>query len=115
MGLQGRRIEVLGTVQGVGFRPWIYRIAQTLGIQGQVHNDSRGLTIDAFGSQETLDRFLQLIEATPPPAASIRRMSWTAIPAQDVQAFRITAARRAPHASPPSRRTWGLAWTAWPR
>jgi hydrogenase maturation protein HypF len=93
MGLQGRRIEVLGTVQGVGFRPWIYRIAQTLGVHGQVHNDTRGVTIEAFGSQETLDRFLQLIEATPPPAASIRRMSWTAIPAQDVQAFRITASQ----------------------
>jgi hydrogenase maturation protein HypF len=93
MALEGRRIEVLGTVQGVGFRPWIYRIARTLGIKGQVHNDARGVTIEAFGNQEMLDRFLQLIEASPPPAAAIRRMSWKAIPARDEQAFVIAASQ----------------------
>jgi hydrogenase maturation protein HypF len=93
MGLQGRRIEVLGTVQGVGFRPWIYRIARALGIKGQVHNDGRGVTIDAFGNQEALDRFLQAIEANPPPAAAIRRLSWKAIPAREELAFLIGASQ----------------------
>ena len=37
----GRRIEVGGTVQGVGFRPWVYRIARESGVGGRVWNDSR--------------------------------------------------------------------------
>jgi Acylphosphatase len=49
MALEGRRIEVQGTVQGVGFRPWIYRLARDLGLGGKVHNDARGVTIEAFG------------------------------------------------------------------
>ena len=44
----GRRIEVRGTVQGVGFRPWIYRLAQEEG-GGRVWNDEAGVEIEAFG------------------------------------------------------------------
>ncbi len=93
MELEGRRIEVMGTVQGVGFRPWIFRLARSLGINGQVHNDAGGVTIDAFGNQAALDRFLELIEASPPPAAAIARMSWTSIPTREANAFVITASR----------------------
>ena len=42
---QGRRIDVVGTVQGVGFRPWVYRVATQLGIRGQVRNDVSGVTV----------------------------------------------------------------------
>jgi hydrogenase maturation protein HypF len=93
MVLEGRRIEVLGTVQGVGFRPWIYRLAKGLGIAGQVHNDARGVTIEAFGEQNSLDRFLALIEANPPPAAAIRKLSWEAIPARPGGGFVIAASQ----------------------
>jgi hydrogenase maturation protein HypF len=93
MVLEGRRIEVLGTVQGVGFRPWIYRLARGLGIGGQVHNDARGVTIEAFGEEAVLDRFLALIESTPPPAAAIRRLSWESIPARSGQDFVITSSQ----------------------
>ena len=40
--LEGRRIRIQGTVQGVGFRPWIYRTACESGITGRVRNDSAG-------------------------------------------------------------------------
>jgi hydrogenase maturation protein HypF len=93
MALEGRRIEVQGTVQGVGFRPWIYRLARDLGLGGRVHNDARGVTIEAFGHQEALDRFLQLIEATPPPAAAIRRLTWESIPARAQQPFEIAVSQ----------------------
>jgi hydrogenase maturation protein HypF len=110
MELQGRRIEVLGTVQGVGFRPWIYRIARALGIKGQVHNDGRGVTSDAFGNQEVLDGFLQAIEANPPPAAAIRRLSWTAIPARECRGTRTGRSERCarPRAARPFRPTTPL-------
>ena len=93
MTLEGRRIEVQGTVQGVGFRPWIYRLASGLGLGGTVHNDARGVTIEAYGHREALDRFLQLVQATPPPAAAIRRLTWESIPARDQQSFEIAVSR----------------------
>ena len=46
--MTGRRIEIRGTVQGVGFRPWVYRIARELGVAGRVHNHARGVTVEAF-------------------------------------------------------------------
>jgi len=49
MSLVGRRIEIRGTVQGVGFRPWVYRLATEEGVTGRVRNDAAGATIEAFG------------------------------------------------------------------
>ncbi|MFI5178212.1 MAG: carbamoyltransferase HypF [Vicinamibacterales bacterium] len=72
--LEGRRIEIHGTVQGVGFRPWVYRIARLSGVTGRVRNDSAGVTIEAFGDAGTLERFVQLLRADPPPAAHIRSL-----------------------------------------
>ena len=48
----GRRIEIRGVVQGVGFRPWVYRLATEGGVAGRVRNDAAGVTIDAFGSED---------------------------------------------------------------
>jgi hydrogenase maturation protein HypF len=93
MTLEGRRIEVQGTVQGVGFRPWIYRLASGLGLGGRVQNDARGVTIEAYGHREALDRFLQLMQATPPPAAAIRRLTWESIPARHQQSFEIAVSQ----------------------
>lgn len=75
----GRRIEISGTVQGVGFRPWVYRLARSAGLSGSVRNDTRGVTIEAFGPEPSIDRFLRELESTPPPAASIRALSSAAI------------------------------------
>ena len=71
MSLEGRRIEVRGTVQGVGYRPWVYRIAREQGLSGRVRNDSRGVTIEAFGSAAALAAFLRRIETDRPPAAEV--------------------------------------------
>jgi hydrogenase maturation protein HypF len=90
----GRRIEIRGTVQGVGFRPWIWRLARENGIAGSVSNDSMGVTIDAFGSSRALDDFLSRIEADPPPAADIRNVAWHAIPAQTPEEFVIRESRQ---------------------
>ena len=86
---QGRRIEVVGTVQGVGFRPWVYRIATQLGLGGQVRNDARGVTVEAFGEPEALDVLLRTLRSGHPPAAEIRSLEWKEIPARDAPAFVI--------------------------
>ena len=52
------RVEVQGVVQGVGFRPFVYRLATELGLTGWVINDSRGVFVEVEGSQPLLDRFL---------------------------------------------------------
>lgn len=70
----GRRIEVRGTVQGVGFRPWVYRIAQESGVGGRVWNDSRGVEIEVFGPLEALEVFSERLRTEAPPAAFIREI-----------------------------------------
>ena len=91
----GRRIEISGTVQGVGFRPWVYRLARSAGLSGSVRNDSRGVTIEAFGSSESLADFVDRLRAAPPPAASIRALTSADIPAGRVPpGFSIVASAR---------------------
>ena len=86
---QGRRIEVVGTVQGVGFRPWVYRVATQLGIGGQVRNDVGGVTVEAFGEPSALDGLVRALRSEHPPAAEIRSLRWQEIPPRDVVDFVI--------------------------
>jgi hydrogenase maturation protein HypF len=86
--LIGRHIEIRGVVQGVGFRPWIYRLATREGLCGHVRNDASGVTIEAFGPEEAIDQFLRGLEA-PPPAAVIGEVRSWAIPAQAPDGFAI--------------------------
>lgn len=88
---EGRKIEVRGTVQGVGFRPWLYRIAHEEGVSGRVRNDVSGVTIEAFGSPAALTAFLRRIESDRPPAAEVREVRARAIPPERAQGFEIVA------------------------
>jgi hydrogenase maturation protein HypF len=87
----GRHIEIRGTVQGVGFRPWVYQQARRTGVTGSVQNDSRGVVIDAFGPVEALDTFLRSLETDVPPAARVEFLECTPIPWQQEPEFRIDA------------------------
>jgi len=86
----GRRIEVRGIVQGVGFRPWIYKLAHEGGVTGRVRNDAAGVIIDAFGSESALEGFSRHLLEAPPPAAEIAGVSWHDIPAEPLDTFTIT-------------------------
>lgn len=66
-----RRFEVIGTVQGVGFRPFVYRTARELGLVGFVQNTAQGVTIEAEGMTEALERLAELLERDPPPLARV--------------------------------------------
>lgn len=68
-----RHIEIRGTVQGVGFRPWVYRLAHQDHIRGRVRNDPAGVTIDAWGEPVDLEAFCRHLEA-PPAAACVRQI-----------------------------------------
>lgn len=66
-----QRIRVTGTVQGVGFRPFVYRIARELGIAGSVGNDAEGVFVDAQGNDQTLERFRDMLHTDAPPMARV--------------------------------------------
>jgi len=68
-----RRVRVLlkGVVQGVGFRPFVYRLATELGLKGFVRNDTFGVEIEAEGEEEKLRSFLSRLHEEKPPNARI--------------------------------------------
>jgi len=67
-------IRITGIVQGVGFRPFIYRLAQTHAIQGWVLNNVKGVFIDAEGEEEELDQFIRDIPRLAPPLSKIESL-----------------------------------------
>jgi len=91
--LAGRRIRVLGTVQGVGFRPWIYRVARASAVTGRVRNDTAGVTIEAFGAPGAIDAFVERLEhdTARPAAAVVERIDAERIPFEAATEFSIVA------------------------
>jgi hydrogenase maturation protein HypF len=69
-----RRVRVSGTVQGVGFRPFVYRLAGELGLGGWVLNDSRGVLVEVEGVNGAVDEFLRRLQAEAPPLAAVERV-----------------------------------------
>jgi hydrogenase maturation protein HypF len=68
------RARIEGTVQGVGFRPYVYRLAGELGVAGHVVNDSRGVVVELEAPAETVDRFLARLPLEAPPLATVERV-----------------------------------------
>jgi hydrogenase maturation protein HypF len=64
-------IRVRGTVQGVGFRPFVHRIANRLGLHGWVQNDSEGVLIRAAGDTNRIGQFIASLRSEAPPASRI--------------------------------------------
>ena len=91
MALVGRHIEIRGVVQGVGFRPWVYQLATRGGVAGRVRNDSSGVVIDAFGTDQVIETFIASLGKSIPPAATVREIEWQPIPYENVDRFSIIA------------------------
>ena len=66
------RVRVHGTVQGVGFRPYVYRLAGELGLGGYVLNDSHGVLMEVEGSGPAVARFLARLQPEAPPLSRRR-------------------------------------------
>ncbi|CAN5316423.1 carbamoyltransferase HypF [soil metagenome] len=68
---EGLRIRVRGLVQGVGYRPTVWRLAHEDGIAGDVLNDGEGVLIHAWGETPALDRFVRNLSEQAPPLARV--------------------------------------------
>jgi hydrogenase maturation protein HypF len=66
------RVTIRGAVQGVGFRPFVYRLAAELALQGWVNNSSQGVCIEVEGQRAALEEFLIRLETEKPPLASLQ-------------------------------------------
>lgn len=67
-------VIVRGAVQGVGYRPFVYRLAHKLGLTGWVNNSTQGVFIEVEGPSTTLEQFLRRLSDEKPPAARIASM-----------------------------------------
>jgi hydrogenase maturation protein HypF len=68
-------IRISGIVQGVGFRPTVYRIAKSLGLRGEVSNDGEGVLIRVIGQKTTIEGLITKIQELCPPLARIDRIA----------------------------------------
>ena len=82
---------VRGVVQGVGFRPFVYRLALEEGLAGFIGNDTDGVTIEVEGPAERLEAFLSRLRAEAPPLARIDSVAARELPATGEAGFRIAA------------------------
>ena len=86
-----RRFAIAGIVQGVGFRPFVYRLAERLSLGGRVYNDETGVVIEVEGEPAALDAFAAALTAAAPPLARITAVSSAPVPARGERDFRIVA------------------------
>ncbi|MBV8047147.1 MAG: carbamoyltransferase HypF [Paludibacterium sp.] len=89
MTVERQRLVVRGVVQGVGFRPFVYRLATELGLSGWVRNDALGVTIEAQGTPVALSALSARLRADKPPLARIDSIETTALPPQADALFAI--------------------------
>ncbi len=85
------RITVTGIVQGVGFRPYIYRLATECGVTGSVRNDGRGVEIDAQGAR--VEEFVRRIPLEAPPLVLITDLVTEELESGNADSFTIIPSR----------------------
>lgn len=93
MTIERRAIQVLGIVQGVGFRPFVHRLATSMNLGGAVGNDGAKVWCEVQGAPEDLDAFLNRLQQEAPPLARIDEVNSEVIPTQENTHFSIAASR----------------------
>ena len=88
------RLNVTGAVQGVGFRPFVWRLASTEGLGGFVRNTGDGVAIEIEGAADAIGRFLLRLEAEMPPHAAIRGRRAAAMAPSGEQDFVVQPSTR---------------------
>src|SRR5215469_11359580 len=94
-----RRIEVAGIVQGVGFRPYICRLATESRLAGTIRNTSSGVSIEVQGDPTEVEEFVTRLPQQAPPLSRITEIQAFEMPSNGDREFRIIAS----HAETPVR------------
>jgi len=87
--IESFHIKILGAVQGVGFRPFIYRLAKELNLNGWVLNSAQGVFIEVEGPREILEKFLLRIEKEKPSISSIHSLEYSIHDVSGYEKFEI--------------------------
>ncbi|WP_163327898.1 carbamoyltransferase HypF [Desulfurobacterium thermolithotrophum] len=83
------KIRITGVVQGVGFRPFVYRLATELGLKGYVLNSESGVVIEVEGEKEKLEEFLLRLQEEKPPISKIYSLEYKFLPKKHYLSFEI--------------------------
>lgn len=92
--MEAREIELRGIVQGVGFRPFVYRLAQKFNLQGWVYNNSQGLYMHVEGEKENLISFKKELFKNPPPQALIKDYNIAKCDVLQLKEFKIITSKK---------------------
>src|SRR4051794_7231355 len=95
------RVRVEGTVQGVGFRPYVYRLANELSLGGWVLNDERGVLVLVEGDSDAVAQFMERLAAEAPPLARGEHLVAEEVEPSGATAFTIAASTRGGRADAP--------------
>ena len=87
--MQRLRVTIRGAVQGVGFRPFVYRLATEMGLDGWVRNSPQGVFIEAEGPKEALDTFLLRLEREKPGLSFIQSLEYSLLEPLGYEGFHI--------------------------
>jgi hydrogenase maturation protein HypF len=85
------KLTVRGAVQGVGFRPFVHRLATGLGLAGWVNNSCEGVSLEVEGPRPQVESFLLRLEAEKPPRSSIQSLEASWLDAAGYRTFEIKA------------------------
>ncbi len=91
---KGCKIRVRGLVQGVGFRPTVWRLAHQNQITGNVLNDGEGVLIETWGSDRQLEKFIADLKAECPPLARIDSVEQSLLEGKPAKQFEIVQSRQ---------------------
>ncbi|HHY80730.1 MAG TPA: carbamoyltransferase HypF [Thermoanaerobacter sp.] len=87
--IQARQINIFGIVQGVGFRPFVFNIAQKYNLKGMVYNNSSGVYIEVEGEKENVECFIKEIKENPPSLAVIDEIKIEESEVKNYREFKI--------------------------
>ncbi|EGD53026.1 (NiFe) hydrogenase maturation protein HypF [Thermoanaerobacter ethanolicus JW 200] len=87
--IQARQINIYGIVQGVGFRPFVFNIAQKYNLKGMIYNNSSGVYIEVEGEKENVECFIKEIKENPPSLAVIDEIKIKESEVKNYREFKI--------------------------
>ena len=90
------KIDVKGVVQGVGFRPFVYHLADQYNLKGWVLNSTAGVEIEITGLPESIQSFIDQLKNDPPPLARIDDLRYKNIALKEFKTFEIRKSKSSP-------------------